>query len=90
MKIEGTSGDNLRAEGAVGGEVGEEVRRQEQSSTQTNSNRRMAPITEEEMGVMESKLDTALEVHNITEDTLKIYFKLSTRGKETCPIENTI
>ena len=78
MKIEGTSGDYLRAGGEVEGEGEGEVRRQEYSSTQI----RMAPITEEEMTVMEAKLDTALEVNNIDEDTLKIYFKLSTRGKE--------
>ena len=42
----------------------------------------MAPISEAEKAVMEQKLDDALEVNTIDTETLKLYFKLSTKGKE--------
>ncbi len=42
----------------------------------------MAPISEEERAAMEQNLDEALEVNTIDTETLKLYFKLSTKGKE--------
>ncbi len=77
MKIEATSGDYLRTGGEVE-EGEEEVRRQEYSATEI----RMAPITAEEKAGMEAKLDAALEIKTIDTETLKLYFKLSTKGKE--------
>jgi len=42
----------------------------------------MAPISEEERAAIEQNLDEALEVNTIDAKTLKLYFKLSTKGKE--------
>ena len=42
----------------------------------------MAPTPAEEKAAMEAKLDAALEINNIDTETLTLYFKLSTRGKE--------
>ena len=42
----------------------------------------MAPISEEERAAIEQDIDDALEVNTIDADTVKLYFKLSTKGKE--------
>ena len=42
----------------------------------------MAPISEEERAAIEQNIDDALEVNTIDAETLKLYFKLSTKGKE--------
>ena len=42
----------------------------------------MAPITEEEQNAILQEVEDSLERTNIDKDNVKIYFKISTKGKD--------